>query len=142
MHRCPASLCERLRIISQVYHTQKGSGEVSFNPHGTVLYSPAERAVRILKRITTAHSSTLYISLCQSRPSPGFITPGPDCLPPVEFMAGLHPAVRSNTLRRADVAQPLKTFQRNSQLNFFVMFFSPSGGSMSLRFQISTHDFH
>ncbi len=35
-------------------------------------------------------------------------------------------------LGRADVAQPLKTFQRNSQLNFVVMFFSPSCGSRSL----------
>ncbi len=74
---CPTLLCERLRIISHVYHTQKGSGEVSFNLHGPVLYGPAERAVCTLKRITTAHSSTLHISLSQSRPSPGFITPVP-----------------------------------------------------------------
>jgi hypothetical protein len=62
---------------SHVYHTQTCSGEVSLNPHGPVLYGPAERAVCILKKFTTAHSSTLHISLCQSRPSPGFITPVP-----------------------------------------------------------------
>jgi hypothetical protein len=50
---------------------------MSFNPHCPVLYTPAERAVCILKRITTAHSSALHISLSQSRPSPGFITPVP-----------------------------------------------------------------
>ncbi len=97
MHGCPTLLCERLRIISHVYQTQKGSGEVSFNPHGPVLYGPAERAVCTLKRITTAHSSTSHISLSQSRPSPGSLLPSPGCLPPGEFMAGLHPAVRSNT---------------------------------------------
>ncbi len=81
---------------SVIYTTQKGSGGVSFNLHSPLLYGPAERAVCILKRITTARSSTLNISLCQSRPSPGFITPSPYRLPPVEFMAGLHTAIRSN----------------------------------------------
>jgi hypothetical protein len=81
---------------SHVYHT-KCSGEVLLNPHGPVLYGPAKHAVFILKRITTAHSFALNISLSQSRPSHKFITPGPDRLPPVEFMAGLHTAARSNT---------------------------------------------
>ncbi len=97
MHRCPTSLFKRLHIIIHVYHTHKSSGEVLFNPHAPVLYGPAERTVCILKRKTTAHSSTLHISLRLSRPSPGFTTPVPDRLPPVEFMAGLHTAVRSNT---------------------------------------------
>ncbi len=66
-------------IASSVMFTRhkKGSGEVLFNPHGPVLYGPAERAVCILKRITTVHFSTLHISLSQPRPSPGFITPVP-----------------------------------------------------------------
>jgi hypothetical protein len=85
-----------------MFTTQKGTGEVSFNPHAAVLYGPAERAVCILKRIITAHSSTLYTSLCQSRPSSRFITAGPDRLFPVEFMAGLHTAVRSTPLRSAE----------------------------------------
>jgi hypothetical protein len=80
-----------------MFTTHEGSGEVWFNPHGPVLYGPAERAICILKRSTTAHSSTLHISLRQSRPSPGFITPVPVRLPPGEFMVGLHPAVRPNT---------------------------------------------
>jgi hypothetical protein len=88
-----------------MFTTQKGSGEVLFNQHSPVLYGLAERAVCILKRVTTAHSSTLNISLCQSRPSPGFITPGPDRLPPVEFMAGLHTAVRSYTAEGEAVAE-------------------------------------
>ncbi len=70
---CSASDC----ALSVLFTTQNGSGEVLFNPHGPVLYGPAERAVCILKRITTAHSSTLDISLCESRPSPRFITPVP-----------------------------------------------------------------
>jgi sensor c-di-GMP phosphodiesterase-like protein len=69
MQRCPTTLWERLRIINHLYHTQRGSGKVSFNPHDLVLYYPAESAVCILKRITAAHSSTLHISLCQARPS-------------------------------------------------------------------------
>ena len=86
----------KLRIISHVYHTQKGSGEVLFNPHGPVLYGPAKRCVYTLKRIATAHSSTLDISLSQLRPSPGFITPVPWSSASGEFVAGLDTAVRSN----------------------------------------------
>jgi hypothetical protein len=52
MYRCPTSLFERLCIISNVYHTQKGSKEVLFNPHAPVSHDPAERAVCILKSIT------------------------------------------------------------------------------------------
>jgi hypothetical protein len=75
---------------------KKSSGEVSFNPHGPVLYGPVERAVCILKRITTAHSSTLHISLLIHVRVPGSLLPSLSRLPPGEFMAGLHPAKRAN----------------------------------------------
>ncbi len=123
MHWCPTSPFKRLRIISHVYHTQNCSGGVSFNP----LYCPAERAVCILKRITTAHSSTLHISLRQSRPSPGFITPVPGRLPPVEFMAGLHPAVRSNTPPKGRRSSTFEDIPAQFPIEFccwyYIMFF-------------------
>jgi hypothetical protein len=49
MHRCPTSPLERMRIIRHFYHD---SEVVSFNPHGPVSYSPAERAVCIPNRIS------------------------------------------------------------------------------------------
>jgi hypothetical protein len=63
MHRCPTELFERMHIISHVYHTQKVLGKCFLICKA--LFYTDERAVCILKRITKAHSSTLYISLCQ-----------------------------------------------------------------------------
>ncbi len=142
MHRCPTSLCEQLRIISHVYHTRQGSGEVSLNLHGPVLYGPAERAVCILKWITSAHSSTLHISLRQSRPSPGFITPVPQPSASGWVHGGLSSCRTVKHPSEGPMWLNLWRFQRDSQLNFVVMLCPPSGGSRSLRFQISTHESH
>jgi hypothetical protein len=125
MDRCPASLCERLRLISHVYPTQKGSGEVSFYPHGPVLYGPAKHP----KKDYNGPFLNLEHFPCQSRPSHGFITPCPG--PTVSlrmrswrvFIISFCSTVK-HPLQRADVAQPLKTFQRDSQSNFAVMSFS------------------
>jgi hypothetical protein len=144
---CPTSLCERLRNISHAYHTQKGSGEVSFDPHGPVLYGPAERAVCILKFGPKKDYNGPFFYLAHlpssvtSESWVHYFRPRAVCLRVSSWRAFILP-YGQKPLRRADVPQPLKTFHQNSQLNFVVMLFSPSGGSRSLRFQISTHGPH
>jgi hypothetical protein len=87
----------------------------------------------IIKRITTAHSSTWYISLCHVRVQGLALTV---CLRLSSWWAFIL-LYGQTPLQRADLAKPLKKLQCNSQLNFVVMFFPPSGGSRSLQFQIS-----
>jgi hypothetical protein len=89
-------------------------------------------------------------TLRQSGPSPRFMSPGLGRLPPdsqirvvcLRFRAGLFTAVRSNTPPKGRRGSTLKTFWRNFQENFKFaeMPFFPSGGSRSVRFQISTHE--
>jgi hypothetical protein len=52
MHRCPASLCKQPSLIV-MFSPHEGSWELMFNPHGPVLYGPANC---ILKRSTADHS--------------------------------------------------------------------------------------
>jgi hypothetical protein len=92
MHRCPTSLCERPRLI--MFTINKGSGEVSFNQHGS-----GKTCYLHPERIKTSPYRNLETSPFVSH-GLAFITPGPGRLPLDEFTAGLLTAVRSNTRHR------------------------------------------
>jgi hypothetical protein len=90
-------LCERLRIISHIYHTQKVLWKcclIHTAPFYTVLPNVPFASKRGLQRPILPPCTYPFVSHVRV---PGSLLPSPSRLPPGEFMAGLHPAVLLNT---------------------------------------------